>query len=323
MRTSTQLLPKALLLCIGGVLAFFGAEIGLRGYFSLIQNYDIEMWRYAKLLKMSVNDARSHVHIPNSSARIMGAEVNINSHGLRDREYGYEKPAGVTRILLVGDSLTFGFGVPKEDIFAKIIERKLNETGTGTYEVINGGVGNYNTEQELAFFTTEGIKYHPDLVILGWYINDAEPTQKYPETFLAQYSIAYVFVESMFNRFRALTESDRNYDDYYRALYSPEGWAAYQKKLVAFNNAVIKSGARLSVVLLPELHVLSPYPFADIHANVASLFTQNGVQVLDTVSAFKDVIPSDMWVARDDVHPNSRAHAIIADRMLEYLHLKP
>lgn len=313
------------------IIAFLGAtlcalllsELLFRGYFSIVQNYDIEMWRYARLLKTPVNDARSHIHIPNASARIMGADVHINSHGLRDREYSYNKPAGVTRILLIGDSLTFGFGVKEEDTFARIIEQKLNEGGTRKYEVINAGVGNYNTEQELAFYTTEGVKYHSDIVILGWYINDAEPTQKYPETFLTQNSITYVFMESMYNRLRAFLQVGNGYEEYYQSLYTPERWAVYQKTLFAFGHAVTQSGAKLAVVLLPELHTLNPYPFAAIDKEVSSEFIRQGVQVLDTTSAFKDSVPQDMWVAYDDVHPNSRANALIANDMLKYLNFRP
>lgn len=294
-------------------------ELFFRGYFSVTQNYDVEMWRYARFLKMSVSDARSHVHRPDASAWIMGAEVSINSHGLRDRDYGYEKPMEVTRILIIGDSVTFGFGIPAEDTYAKIIERRLNESGTGKYEVINAGVGNYNTEQELAYFTAEGFRYHPDLVLLGWYINDAEATQKYPETFLTQHSIVYVFLRSMYTTLRALIEPGRDYGEYYRSLYTHERWSAYQKTLQAFAQAVEKSGARLSVVLLPELHSLDPYPFADIHKEVAAAFAESGHQVVDVAPAFEGVRPSDVWVARDDTHPNSVGHALIAEYMLRNL----
>lgn len=277
------------------------------------------MWRYARLLKVSVQDARSHVHVPNAFARIMGVPVAINYHGLRDRDYPYEKPKDVTRILMVGDSLTFGFGVKAEDTFTKIIERELNKKGTGKYEVINAGVGNYNTEQELAYFVTEGFRYHPDYVVLGWYINDAEAVQKYPETFLAQYSIMYVFLRSMYTTLRAIKDPQHTYDVYYRSLYAPERLLAYEKTLRAFEQVVAESGARLDVVLLPELHVLNPYQFTDIYKEVGSVFAKDGRQVIDAMPAFAGVRPEDVWVARDDVHPNSRGHVRIAEFILKHL----
>lgn len=69
----------AIVLVASSIAAFFFAEFGLRAYFHFVQDYDMEMWRYATELKTSVSDARSHVHSPSSSARIMGADVTINS----------------------------------------------------------------------------------------------------------------------------------------------------------------------------------------------------------------------------------------------------
>lgn len=91
------------------LVALLCVEGFLRAYFSLFQDYDVEMWRYAVHLKNSVSDARSHVHVPLATAKIMGEDVKINSKGLRDREFPYEKTEGVKRILVIGDSVTFGF----------------------------------------------------------------------------------------------------------------------------------------------------------------------------------------------------------------------
>lgn len=84
----------------------------------------------------------------------------INSRGLRDDETGYEKPAGIFRIVLLGDSRTFGFGVPIEKHFSKIIEGYLKNV-----EVINLGVSGYGVDQELLTLRLNGFRYEPDLVL--------------------------------------------------------------------------------------------------------------------------------------------------------------
>jgi hypothetical protein len=92
--------------------------------------------------------------------------VEINSRGLHDREHPYGKPAGVYRILLLGDSFTAALEVPFESSFARRLEKRLNEKAPGRFEVINAGVGGFSTVNELLMFREEGAKYRPDLVLL-------------------------------------------------------------------------------------------------------------------------------------------------------------
>jgi lysophospholipase L1-like esterase len=95
-------------------------------------------------------------------------DLFINSKGLRDREFPYEKSEGVWRILCLGDSFTCGYGVQAEDTFAKVLEGLFNEDPdlAGDYEVINAGVGSTGTAHHLAYFKTEGYRYEPDFVLL-------------------------------------------------------------------------------------------------------------------------------------------------------------
>lgn len=94
--------------------------------------------------------------------------VRINSKGLRDREYEYAKPAGVYRIIVLGDSFAWGYGVGQGKNFADLLEEQLG----ASVEVINAGVSGYGTDQELLFLEREGMKYQPDLVIVAFATND-------------------------------------------------------------------------------------------------------------------------------------------------------
>ncbi|HNH34127.1 MAG TPA: SGNH/GDSL hydrolase family protein, partial [bacterium] len=97
----------------------------------------------------------------------------INSRGLRDSEYTYEKPSNTFRILVLGDSFTEGYDVEINDLFTEILESKLNtssfDSSSIRYEVINAGTGGYSTDQEFLYFEIEGIKYKPDMVLLMVY----------------------------------------------------------------------------------------------------------------------------------------------------------
>lgn len=97
--------------------------------------------------------------------------VTINSQGLRDYEVSYEKAAGTKRILLLGDSMTAAMQVPLEKTFAKILEKRLNSNVPGErWEVVNGAVNGFGTDNELLFFRLEGRKYQSDMVIVGVYL---------------------------------------------------------------------------------------------------------------------------------------------------------
>ncbi|HVS10926.1 MAG TPA: GDSL-type esterase/lipase family protein [Planctomycetota bacterium] len=99
-----------------------------------------------------------------------GAEytVAINSKGLRDREHDYDPAPATVRIVLLGDSTSWGWGVEQDHAFADLLEQRL---GPGV-EVINLAVPGYGTDQELWLLEWEGHRYQPDLVLLGFVLND-------------------------------------------------------------------------------------------------------------------------------------------------------
>jgi hypothetical protein len=99
--------------------------------------------------------------------------VEINTKGFHDREHAYAKPPGVIRILTLGDSFTGAIEVPLEDSFSRLLEKRLNEIAAPMrFEVINLGVGGYSTVNEMLMFREEGVKYHPDLVLV--FFNDGD-----------------------------------------------------------------------------------------------------------------------------------------------------
>jgi len=94
--------------------------------------------------------------------------VEVNSKGLRDEEMPYEKPQGVRRLLSVGDSFAFGYGVELDQAFCKIAAAELGPP----WEAINAGVPSWGTGDELDFFVTEGFRYEPDVVVLTCFLEN-------------------------------------------------------------------------------------------------------------------------------------------------------
>ncbi|MBK7424456.1 MAG: hypothetical protein IPJ48_16010 [Propionivibrio sp.] len=97
-----------------------------------------------------------------------------NSKGLRNtRDFTYAKPAGTIRVLSLGDSQTQGLEVRQEFTYSAVMERMLIRQTKGA-EVINAGVSGFSNAEELVFLENEGIRYDPDVVVLGFFANDFE-----------------------------------------------------------------------------------------------------------------------------------------------------
>ena len=103
-----------------------------------------------------------------------GVPVEINSLGFRDtRDYSLDKPRGTFRILILGDSVTFGHGALSDTTYPYLLEQRLKQwRGEVGWQVWNLGVPGYNTSQELEYLKLVATPYQPDLVIVGFYEND-------------------------------------------------------------------------------------------------------------------------------------------------------
>jgi hypothetical protein len=110
---------------------------------------------------------------PTVRGRFLGHPLLINSQGLRDYEYSRRKEPGTFRIVGVGDSSLFGWGVALEESSLKLLERRLNEKSPAKkFEVIDFAVPGYNTAMEAETFVTRCLEYAPDLVLLNFNTND-------------------------------------------------------------------------------------------------------------------------------------------------------
>jgi lysophospholipase L1-like esterase len=102
------------------------------------------------------------------SNREYDTAVRINAQGFRaDREYSHAPARGVTRIVALGDSFTFGQGVEIQEAWPSILERRL-----GKAEVVNLGVPGYGVDQQLLMLESRGLHYQPDVIVLGLHTPD-------------------------------------------------------------------------------------------------------------------------------------------------------
>lgn len=102
--------------------------------------------------------------------------LRINSAGFRDEEFSTPKPEDVYRIICLGDSVTFGWETVQDNTWPAILEEVLASGAEPPrrYEVYNMAVGGYNAEQECELLRTRVWDYDPDLVLVGYCINDGQ-----------------------------------------------------------------------------------------------------------------------------------------------------
>jgi lysophospholipase L1-like esterase len=106
---------------------------------------------------------------PGASVKAWGKDIKINSQGFRGPEPS-SNPA-IERVIVLGDSIAFGNNLELEDTFSFQLQQRLVSQGRNI-EILNFGVGGYDTLQEVALLEIRGLKYHPSLVVVAYCLND-------------------------------------------------------------------------------------------------------------------------------------------------------
>jgi lysophospholipase L1-like esterase len=320
-----RLLAKVIPVVMTVLFGLLALEIYARWLYSHpTMHFGLEMWKYARDLKLRAENAElSHRHRPNAHAFLMGVDVRINALGMRDREITKAKPPGTYRILVLGDSTTLGWGVPSDQLYPKILEQRLNANPPSqqwtNYEVLNTGIGNYNTSQEVASFKERWLELNPDMVWIAWYINDAEPTPKPSNNWFAYHSYGYNWVASNFDSALRNVGANKDYRAYYNGLYEANqpGWQRSQAAFAELSQLCRTRHLPLFILLIPELHTLSGnYEFKPIHDMIRQVGATNQTEVVDLIDAFPaSGDPPTFWVSPEDAHPNGKANELMAAKI--------
>lgn len=304
-----------------GVIIGGSAEILVRFVLDDGMQYDLEMWKYARQgKKLSDDPAIGHEHVDNAKFHAMGVDIEINSHGMRGPEVEQAKPADTFRILMVGDSLTFGWGVKAEETFSQRLEALLVQDNRRV-EVLNTGIGNTNTPMQAQLFAAHGRTFQPDLVIINYFINDAEFTPDHREPgFLARNSFSYNFFVGRLDSVLRLFSQRSGWKEYYADLYGEDGnWQAARDAIGKIVEMARADGGDVLLVNYPEIRELTPYPFEEVTARLAAVANELDIPFLDLLPSVVDQHPSDLWVTVPDPHPNGFANGFFADALYRKL----
>src|SRR6516164_523555 len=226
---------KRLLSLLGSLVTLLVTLVIIAGLFELSvrlfvdngMNFNLEMWKYARDVKQrSADPLIGHEHRPFAHAHLMGVDVATNSLGHRDYEYPVERQPGVPRIMMLGDSFVEGWGVAFDETITKRLERMFRDSGRKV-EVMNTGVGNYGSVQEVEAFMTRDTKFNPDIVVLNFDFRSAIPVPRYEyDNWLGRHSAALVFLMGGLDSFFRLAGANGEWDQAYLDLFDKPGWPA-------------------------------------------------------------------------------------------------
>lgn len=252
----------------------------------------------------------------------------LNNLGLRGPDVTPAKPDGTLRIVCLGDSFTFGEGVREEQTYPAMLQGMLDHRMVpGPVEVINAGVQGYGTLEELYLFGLVCDPLQPDVVTLGFVLNDATDLQ---ETIRHNDEASRAFEPSlpgrvsalwqMFERQREARRLEQAFIDTTRKSFESSRWNDTRTALRGMNEYSRERGFTFVVVIFPMFTRLDrDYPFEDLHRKVAGACTDVGIAHLDLLDAFRGRSAETYWVHPVDHHPNRLVHGEATRRIIDFL----
>ena len=288
--------------------------------------------------RLSENPGLVYELLPGSRARVQGIPFRINAVGFRDRPFHRKKP-GRFRIIVVGDSLTYGWGVALKNTFHKQLESRLRGSGCAV-EVLAMGVVGYNTVQEFHLIKAHALGFQPDLVVLQMTPNDFERTagiqrsrsgKGFTLTLFHDLRIPYVTGKTGLTKWLMRHSYLFRFISLRLGALRKQGNPAYSPKnvfllgeeksfrfLARIASLLADHQVPMAAVIFPEASRGRAYRFKALHEKIHRALEQMSVPFVDLSDALNGDAAADVWLER--IHPNVRGHAIAAERLFELVH---
>ncbi len=333
---SRRLVFRILLFATTSVITLGTAELLFRWYASHTFARKFPAWTENLVV---VRGAQVFAFKPHATGVFPGSvdskrmfSYRTNDHGLRERDRPAKAP-GTKRVLVMGDSYTWGYAIAEEEAYPQVAERLLAERGRSDIEVINGGIPDYNSRQERALLQQLIPTYQPDAVFLSYVVNDAEPSTAMPtppeEVYRHSRSWFVTEVAERLNRrlfrHRVLPSAKDNVGSNYLDGFE-EGsvkWRDSREAIGQMRDLSAAAGAPFTILMLPDFTQPfdESYAYRKIHNAVASWGRELNIPEFDLLTTtFRGQNHEAFWVPWDG-HPNADAHRKIAeflvDRILE------
>jgi lysophospholipase L1-like esterase len=264
--------------------------------------------------------------------------VHINSHGTRGPEFNPAKPPRTYRVLSLGDSRTFGWGLTDEETYSRRLEQLLKSRigQNQTVEVINAGVNAWSYPQMLVFYRDFAAAWQPDCVILAeanlWTQFSEKNSPDFVKSFLwrvrlknflRRFAIYHFVVEVQLRSFYEKNRSkfipvDPQQDPLFKEQQQSDPDAVFRTAIEGVCTTARSNQAQVLLVFIPtgeNFQITNESRGLTIKRTVAEKL---GVPLVDLTPAIAPEGKA-LYLDADPVHLNARGNEITANRIFETL----
>ncbi len=262
--------------------------------------------------------------------------VHVNSHGTRGPEFAMEKPADTLRILSLGDSRTFGWGLADDETYSRRLEQLLrtNFNSGKKIEVINAGVNAWSFPQMLVYLREFGVKYQPDFVVLAeanqWTQFSEKNSPEFVRSFmwrvrlknfLRHFAIYHYVVEVQLQDFYQRNRTkfipvDPKQDELFKAQQQSDPDAVFREAIEGICRVAQTNHIQPVLLFLPAVFQLDGTNVSNVLAVKRSAAKQFSVPLVDLTGAMR-ARGKELYLDADPAHLDAAGNAIVAERLFE------
>ncbi len=265
--------------------------------------------------------------------------VKFNKQGFRDVDHTFEKPFNIFRILVLGDSQTFGHGIPKrKDTWPKKLESLLNQdTSLIKFEVLNMAISGWNTDTQLNELFRLGFRYKPDLILLGFYPNDiskpalfkcnSDDREILPSFGKFQNQIQslklYQFLKFRLNRLLEKLNLKPSYPDCINRVFQTRGWEMEKIYLdILLMSSQLKNIPFMMTIIPMITSLNNNYPLNSAFEKLNGFCLSRQINCVDLFKeSFYGLNDEDYIYSEWDRHLNEKGTRVVAQTLYKKLKL--
>lgn len=248
-----------------------------------------------------------------------------NRLGLRNPEVSPFKADDTTRVIFLGDSVTFGLGVPQPDTFVRLVEKQL----PGKCETINVSAAGLNLDQEFQALMTQAQYYESDAVVWVFFPNDIEhmgwemPFSGIQPSLDSLYRswLFYQYLSAQYNLVLGGLGLRPTYlSGLLKAYQEDATYGRFAQQMGLMATWCRRNHKKFAIVIFPFMEDLAHYPLKKAQARVIKTAQELGVPTLDLTPTFERQQTAEMQLnPRFDHHPGVRANHLAAEQITPFL----
>ena len=289
--------------------------------------------RLGDVVRLSADPGLIYELVPGLDVELLGAPLRTSPNGFRGPALSPSRTRPAVRVVGLGDSVMFGWGVREEDAYLTRMAGMLDASSPGvSWEVVNTAVPGYNTVMEVETLVAKGLRFDPDLVILNFVGNDLglpNFIEERPDVLSLERSFLMDFVRGRLRgepeagpRLVGVPTEVRRFGEAhldrvpprYRSLLGPEAWRAAMERLRALSRA---HGFEVVFLAHPEVFGFARdtarelgFPLVETGEAVRAWAREHGVE---------DTQQPPLTLTAADPHPSAIGHEIIARTLADFL----